>query len=386
MLFYLFFPAGGIGKYTHQLLEELVGNEHLDIEVVCLPDFQWRENKSYRTWPHLYDISHRWKPLRKLRFLLAQFINPWRLLKRAQKVDADIIHICNINYLSFPFWRRALDNWGGRLVCTAHDIRRQSPIINRRFEEKQLKAIYRRCDAVLVHSAQQVEELRDFAGVEATRVHVVPHGPSVYAAPPVDSQTDLKARYGLAPKAQVALFFGFLRPEKNLAGLISALHQAQQPALHLYVAGNTPPRAGAYVDECLALVRSLGLEDRITFDIRYIPDEELPVLLKLCDWVALPYRESFTSQSGVLNLAAFYQRPVLATPTAGMLELLEDVAIGEVCTGFKDAEIATGIHKISTEIERGKEWGFARYSDRYSWSRNADCTGAVYGRLMEQAA
>ena len=90
---------------------------------------------------------------------------------------------------------------------------------------------------------------------------------------------------------------------------------------------------------------TLGLQDRITFDVRHIPDEELPALLKLCDWVALPYQKSFTSQSGVLNLAAFYQRPVLVTPTASFCELLEDVTIGEVCAGFEVADIAQGIRK-----------------------------------------
>ena len=102
---YLFFPAGGIGKYTHQLLEELVHYEDLDIEVVCLPDFQWRDNPYYKTWPKLFGISHRVPLVRKFRFLLAQFINPHRLLRHAREVDSDISHICNINYLSFPFWR-----------------------------------------------------------------------------------------------------------------------------------------------------------------------------------------------------------------------------------------------------------------------------------------
>ena len=82
ILFYLYFPAGGIGKYTHQQLKELGKHEDLDIEVACLPDYHWRDNDAYRIWPGLFGISHTVPLLRKLRFLLGQFINPKRLLKR----------------------------------------------------------------------------------------------------------------------------------------------------------------------------------------------------------------------------------------------------------------------------------------------------------------
>ncbi len=384
IIFYLFFPGGGIGKYTHQLLEQLVRHDDLEIEVACLSDYQWRDNDSYRTWPGLFSISHRVPMVRRSRFLVGQFINPRRLVAHAMQVDADIIHICNINYLSFPFWLGRLNAWGGKLACSAHDIRRRMRLIHRGWEERQLKRFYRRCDALFVHSMDQADELQAFAGVERARISIVPHGPHVYAPPPLDSQAELKATYRIPANRQVALFFGYLREDKNLDGLIRALHQAGLENLHLLIAGNTAARGEEHVQDCRILVNELRLEDRVTFDVRYIPDTELPALLKLCDWAVLPYKPTFSSQSGVLNLAAFYERPVLVTPSASFKELLADVAIGELCPGYEDDDIAAGIRGMVKKVAQGADWNFSAYRAKYSWESNAGMTREVYMKLMRE--
>jgi glycosyltransferase involved in cell wall biosynthesis len=385
VLFYLFFPSGGIGKYTHQLVEELVNYDDLEIEVACLPDYQWRDNEAYCTWPGLFGISHRAPTVRRLRFLLGQFINPRRLIKRARQVDADIIHICNINYLSFPFWARRLNAWQGKLVCSAHDVRRATHIIHRGWEERQLKRFYRHCDALFVHSMDQVDELMAFAGIERPRIFIVPHGPHVYAPPPAESQDELRSRYRIPPGRQVALFFGYLREDKNLDGFIRAMHEARIDDLHLLVAGDKAAHGERYLMDCRIMVNELGMADRVTFDVRYIPDRELPALLKLCDWAALPHNPTFSSMSGVLNLAAFYERPVLVTPTVSFRELLADVAIGELCSSFEDADIAQGIRRMVNRVREGAKWDFEAYRARYSWESNAEITHQVYRQLMVAA-
>ena len=236
---------------------------------------------------------------------------------------------------------------------------------------------------IFVHGAGQVRELREFAGVDAQRIQVVPHGPTAFAESPATSRAKLKENYGISDERQVALFFGFLRAEKNLDGLLRALAHAGTKETHLYIAGNTPPGQQGHVQQCRELARSLGLEQQVTFDVRYVPDEELPALMKLCDWVALPYKPSFTSQSGVLNLAAFYRRPVLATPTAGLRELLQEAAIGVMCPGFDDADLAAGIGRISECVKQDEAWDFAAYREKFSWARNAELTRLRYGLLME---
>jgi glycosyltransferase involved in cell wall biosynthesis len=381
-LFYLFFPAGGIGKYTDQQLEALAQYEDLEIEAVCLPNYHWRDSPSYATWPRLFDISHPFAPVRKIRFLLAQFINPRRLLRRAMSERIDIIHICNINYLSFPTWEKLLDRWGGKLVCTAHDVQRRVAILDSRFEARQLQRFYRRCDAVFVHSRQQQRELQEFADVPAARIHVVPHGPHQYALPDVRAASDLRRRLAIGANRQVALFFGFIRPDKNLDGFINALSQVSEVGVHLVVAGNTSAQGAAYLKQCRALVTQAGLTQHVSFEVRYIPDAEVPDWFALADWVVCAHSAGFSSQSGVLNLAAFYAKPVLATPSGSIHELLSDLDIGVLCDGFGENEIASGIREMAKRLENGKAFDFEGYRQHYSWARNAELIRNVYRKLL----
>ncbi len=376
--FYLFFPAGGIGKYTHELVTALDKYDDLEIEVACLPNFQWRDSEAYRAWPYLFGISHEFPVVRKFRFLLGQFINPRRMLRRTTERRADILHVCNINHLSYPTWKYLLDSWGGRVVCTAHDVRRRSAIVNKQWETAQLKAFYRRCDAIFVHGDAQRDELADFANVEPTRIHIVPHGPNEYPSAENEESTKKRHTLGIADDVQVALFFGFIRPDKNLDGFLRAVSLADDPRLHVVIVGQAAAREDRYAEQCRELVNRLDLADRVTFETRYIGDDELPLWFSICDWVVSTYAESFTSMSGVVNVAAYYEKPILATPGASLRELLEKIDLGVVCPGFSDTDIASGIREITERIRRGTRFRFDLYRDRYSWAENAAITRNVY--------
>ena len=39
--FYCFFPGGGIGQYTHELLTQLMCLESLTVSLYCPPNFEW---------------------------------------------------------------------------------------------------------------------------------------------------------------------------------------------------------------------------------------------------------------------------------------------------------------------------------------------------------
>jgi glycosyltransferase involved in cell wall biosynthesis len=366
-------------------LAQLARFEELDIELACLPEYHWRDQSVCAVWPGLFSISHQLPLVRKARFLLAQFINPRRLLQRSVERGVDLIHLCNINYLSFVDWEPALERWGGKLACTAHDVRRGAAILNRSFEERQLQRFYRRCDAVFVHSEQQGMELQEFAAVPAERVHVVPHGPHQYADQDENAVEKLRGKLGLDGSETVALFFGFLREDKNLHAYLRAMAQFTNSPVYLIVAGNVAAQSRKYVQDCRDLVEDLDLGNRVHFEVRYIADEEVPQWFGVSDFVVCAHAESFSSQSGVLNLAAFYEKPVLATPSASIRELLQEADIGVLCGGFREHEISEGIHAITKRLQQGPSFDFDTYRQRYSWGRNAELTRAVYHQLLEAA-
>ena len=176
VLFYVFFPAGGIGRYTNYLVRAMQEVESFGTEIVCLPEFQWANTKCYPTWPRLWSISHRWSWFRKARFLIAQFVNPRRLFKRVNEIHPEIVHLCNINHLSYPTWERLMVRSNVIVGVSVHDVRRAKAIVNKRWESWQLRRVYRRADALFVHSEAQRDDLLSYAECSHERVHVVPMG------------------------------------------------------------------------------------------------------------------------------------------------------------------------------------------------------------------
>ena len=378
--FYVFFPAGGIGRYTNELLRAMSANEDAQVEAICTPDFQWKDSEDYSVWAGLRSIYHPIPLLRRFRFLHRQFINPVRCLRHAEETEIDVVHFSNINHLSFPFWQRYFQRSNVRVAISVHDVKRQKHMLSREWEDRQLKATYRFADALFVHSSYQVNELVRFAGVSREKIHIVPHGPYSYGAIKSE-QREARLRLGLPLDEQIALFFGQIRDEKNLEGFIEAMALADDP-FHLVVAGhaNAHHHGLAYYQEC---ARRNGVEDRITFLYRFIPDDEVSELYAASDWVALPYLNTFTSQSGVLNIAAYYERPVFVSSSPVLQETVRNCDIGYVCESDQPAELAEGIHAMVNRVGEGHEHQFEEYRDLYSWAENARKTLNVYQNLLD---
>jgi glycosyltransferase involved in cell wall biosynthesis len=355
----------------------------VDVELICTPDYEWRKGESYTTWPGLQSISHEIPTIRRWRFLCGQFTNPRRAIQHAKDCDLDVLHFANINHLTFPHWRGALERSSLIATASAHDVKRQKSIIYRRWEDYQLKSFYQFANALFVHSHYQADELVDFAGVERTKIHVVPHGPYHHGPVPDVERSQIREQLDLPIDCPVALFFGKIRDEKNLDGLIRALmHSAASP--HLIVAGSETGYRHRSVAYYRQLAKELEVAERVTFWTDYIPDNEVAKLFYAADWVALPYSQSFTSQSGVLNVAVRYRRPVLVTPSPVLKETVESSGIGVVCSEETPEAIAEGIDRICELVRRDYAFSFGAYKEEYSWEKNAQRTIKVYRQLIEK--
>ncbi|HEY3968503.1 MAG TPA: glycosyltransferase family 4 protein [Planctomycetaceae bacterium] len=380
VLFYLFFPGGGIGRYTHELLQQFATGDDVLTELACLPAYHWREAASYPVWPHLRPIGHPVAWRRRLRFLIGQFVSPRRALRYAAQTRADVIHFSSFNHLTFPYWKRMVSSSRPKIVATAHDVRRRVAMINRRFEDRQLQLFYQRADALFVHSRSQAEDLMDFARLDGSRIHIVPHGPYDYG-PPTASREVLRTKYGLPQDKVVALSFGLIRDEKNLGHLLQALPRFKE-SLHLLVAGTGDTTGHKSLEYYRELAQSLGIESAVTFLGRYIPDSEVPDLFEACDWVAMPYSRSFTSQSGVLNVAVSYNRPLLTTRAPTFAETLDGLDVGVMVEPDSVDALTEGIATLHAQIGEGRSYAFDEYRSRFSWAENARRTAAVYRSVL----
>jgi glycosyltransferase involved in cell wall biosynthesis len=376
--FYMFFPGGGIGRYTHELARCMEKRGEVDVEVICTPDFEWKNARGYRTWSELQTISHTHPFLRRLLFVAGQFINPVRCIRHAEERGMDVVHFSNINHLTFPLWRKLLDRSNLRVAATAHDVKRQKSMVSRYYENRQLKAFYRYADLLFVHSEYQVDELVEFGRVDREKIVVVPHGLYPHSGKSKEENRfqDLSCEDG----AQTALFFGQIRDEKNLHGFIRAMPRCSSK-VHLIIAGHSTSQHRDQ-DYYKGLAREVGCADQITFISEYIPDDEVEALFDAADWVALPYLSSFTSQSGVLNTAAHFEKPVLVGAAPVLRETVNTCDIGVTCSGDSPEAIADAIDRICERHRENYSYQFAEYKRRYSWEENVQQTVAAYRGLF----
>ncbi len=171
-----------------------------------------------------------------------------------------------------------------------------------------------RFDAVVTHTQGQARRVVDEVGIAAERVHTIPHGP-------LDYLTDLHDERPLAPElaaveGPVILFFGLLREYKGIDTLLEAF--AQVEGAELWIAGN-PSMPVEPLHELAA--RAPG---RVRFISRFIPDPEIPALLRRADVLALPYRE--IEQSGVLHAGLAFGKPMVLGDVGGFSEVGRDGA------------------------------------------------------------
>lgn len=376
--FYAFFPGGGIGRYMHEVLCAFPEWTNLDFELICAPEFEWTSSARYPVWPGLSCLSHNRPVIRRYRFIDRQFRNPIAAIRRAKETGSGILHFSLANHISYWMWEHFLTRSGLKITATVHDVRRGKAILNKRFEDTQLARFYRSADALFVHSPVQVHELESFAAVDPSRIHVLPHGP--YAFPvPQRTRQHVRADWGFAADSLVGLAFGTVRDDKNLSGLLHALTLVPQN-IKLVVAGRAAS-GHAGVSAYRELSHRLGLDQRVIFADRYIPDEEVGEFFVAADWVALPYLSSFTSQSGVLNAAMHFRRPVLVSPAPALRETVTSVDVGVASEDDGPSGIAEGIRCIYDRLHDSHVHDFEGYLRLNSWRANVERTYSVFQNI-----
>ncbi len=122
----------------------------------------------------------------------------------------------------------------------------------------------------------------------------------------------------LAPGDDVLIgCHGFFLPHKGIADLIAASARLAEgwPGLRLRLvnARYPNPESASEIVRCRALAEELGVAGRIEWLTDFLPRERIGALLRGCDLIALPYRQSEDSASAALRVALASLVPVAAT-------------------------------------------------------------------------
>ncbi len=187
---------------------------------------------------------------------------------------------------------------------------------------------------------------------------------------PVRARAHRRARAGKANPDLLLLTFGSIRPYKGVDIALDALARVD-PSLRvrLVVAG----RSWGGGDELRAHAEGLGLDGRVEFRDRFIPNEEAALLFGAADASLLPYRSA--SQSGVVQLSFAYGRPVIATWVGGLPAAVEDGVDGILCEPDA-AALAVAIERMARDHADLAE-GVRVHESARSFRR--------YGELLDEA-
>jgi glycosyltransferase involved in cell wall biosynthesis len=296
-----------------------------------------------------------------------------RLLRRVRSVRPDVVHWqwAPLPALDLRALRSA-SRYAGCTVFTAHDV------LPRRSRDaaKLWAEIYGSCDRVIVHGAASRDRLLvEVGGIAPERVAVIPH-----ALLHADAERDLPAEQ-MEPRI---LFFGLIRPDKGLDVLIEALPAvaAQIPDVRLEIAGS--PRMP--IEPLRERANELGVAARIDWDLRFVPEPEVPAVLARARVIALPYR--WIEGSGVFATALARGVPPVVTAVGTFPELCASYDLNDPVPPGEPAALATALVQSLTDpaLRLRTLAGMRRARSELTWERTARLTIDLYERALARSA
>lgn len=229
------------------------------------------------------------------------------------------------------------------------------------------RAVLRHADVLVTHAPHQRGELAAL-GLAGTPLVEAFHPRFVAAdlAPEASDQEIAANRARLGSPDLVLIAFGSVRRYKGIDLALDALALVDRSLdVRLIVAG----RFWSCRDELRQRAERLGLGERVEFRDGFVSNEQAAQLFGTAHAALLPYRSA--SQSGVIQLAFAYGRPVITTSVGGLSASVEHGRDGLLCAPGDPLALAHAIETMASDHAilaagvraRGEESSFDRYSD-----------------------
>jgi len=284
----------------------------------------------------------------------------WLTGRRLARQGCDVVVLSVVTPVQAPAYlalARAARSGGCTVVALCHNVQ---PHENRGADEPLMRALLRRVDAVVVHSAAEASRAealtsapvqvaalpphlppagRAPTGVAGAAGPEVPVGPEVPAGPQVLAEAPAAAGTGPARPRHRLLFFGIVRPYKGLDILLRALAETGQQ-ISLTVAGEI----WSGREDLLRLISDLGLQDRVTMPGTYVPTTDIPGLFAGADALVLPYRSATASQNALI--AFQFGVPVIASRAGAIADAVQDGVNGILCAPGDAVDLARAIRAL----------------------------------------
>ena len=393
--------GGGLIHFSYQLCNALA-TEGMDVTLIAGTEYElegmphnFEVKKILYLWKNFENRSDQdsltrfqrlqQKVYRSLRRVVRgiRFVMAWvGLMGYLLRARPDLIQFSKFYHSTDAFFVIFLRMCGFKLGQLCHEFENRE---SNSFMEKLLARVnmqaYDSFSAIFLLARESQERfLQMFPSIDPKKTFVVPHGNSGWLLniqSPLE-KVQLRKRYGLSDDEKVVLFFGLLAPSKGLEDLLEAFYLVQ--AVHdtkLVIAGY-PTK---YIDlpKFNARIAEMGISDKVIMDLRYIPLDEIGALMDLARVVVYPYRSS--TQSGSLQVAYTFGRPVVASAVGGLPEVVDEGKSGFLTPPQSPRDLADKILILFENPKLTEEMGeYARHlsNTKFSWQTVASQMSDAY--------
>lgn len=361
---------GGLALYNERLMEEFQKQGH-DVSIntfsIQYPSFLFPGKTQYADWrkPNKFPIKRS-----------VNSINPINWIRTGLKIKKERPDIIIFKYW-LPFFSPCFSiiakivksNGHTKVITIVDNI---IPHEKRPFDNMLTKFFVKHIDGFVAMSQSVYDDIAIF-NAKAPRTQC-PHPLFDNFGQNIDKEEAMK-KLNLKNEDINFLFFGLIRGYKGLDILIEAMadERLKSYPIKLLVAGEFYDDSKPYYQR----VKELNLEDRICFDPRFIPDEEVKDYFCSTDLVVQPYKTA--TQSGVTQIGYHFETPMLVTDVGGLAEIIPNGKVGYVVQpngkSIADALLDFCINRpdFSDGIKEEKK--------KYSWERMTQAVERIYKEI-----
>lgn len=358
----------GISHYTGLMCRELAKRH--DVEVISYkmqyPKILFRKEQR--------DYSNDSFKIKGTKYLL-HTANPFNIVRTARYIKSICPDLVVIQWWH-PYFAPCyflLTRFMGRqkVVFVCHNV-----FPHERFPlDKMLtKLALKKGNHFIVHAAEEAKELQK---IKPKPDYVVTPHPTYRAFQFEDMSRDqAREKLHIGRKERILLFFGFVREYKGLKYLLRAMPQIchEDDAVRLWVVGEF----GSDKEEYLKLIHNLGIEDRVQVQDAFTPDREVEKYFAAADLVALPYTSA--TQSGIVQIAYGFTRPVVVTEVGGLPDVVEDGKTGYIVEPENPEAFAEAVIRFFREEQAQKmQENIEKEAYRFSWERMGEVVDGFMG-------
>lgn len=362
---------GGISKHSSILTEKLSQLHQVDVINYKrqYPDFifpgrtQFTRDKQHFTSERSIDS-----------------INPFNWIKTGgilakRKYDLVILRFWN------PFFAPALGTIAGILKRKSPHTRLISLCDNILPHEKMpmgesfTEYFLQRMDGHLVQSSQTENELKEFL---YSPDYVKRFHPLYDCFPEKMKKNTARKKLKLDAKF-VILYFGLIRQYKGFDILLKAISHLKKLRndFQVVAAGECYEDSQKYEQ----IIKDENIEELITWENRFIPDEEVKLYFSAADIAALPYRSA--SQSGITQIAFYYDLPVIVTKVGGLPEIVPDGKVGRVILPEKPELLGDTLNQcLDEKVLQKMSSNIIEHKKQFTWDHFVQGIEKLYSNLV----